>query len=139
MKYIENSPGMYVADLGELPHGGAFRAEISSPAVKAILAEEKATAVSTEFSVDPTTPLEQAELVPDRGLLQRMANLTGGVMTDPSHAERVVASFGCRPRPSRKATSTGSGTPGRCWCWRWWWPRANGSSGRKGAWHEQQR
>ena len=32
--------------------------------------------------------------MPDRGLLQRMANLTGGIMTDPSHAERVVASFG---------------------------------------------
>jgi hypothetical protein len=94
MKYIENSPGMYLADLGELPHGGAYRAEISSPAVKAILAEEKATVVSADFSVDPITPAEQAELVPDRGLLQRMANLTSGVMADPSHAERVISSFG---------------------------------------------
>jgi hypothetical protein len=94
MKYIENSPGMYQADLDAMPHGGAYRVEVSSTAVKRILSAEKLTGVSAPFSVDPTTPLEQAELVPDRGLLQRLAALTGGVVADPSHAERILASFG---------------------------------------------
>jgi hypothetical protein len=97
MEYIERSPGMYLADLGAMPKGGAFRIELVAPQVKETLAQQKVARVETEFSVDPTattTTLEQGELVPDRGLLQRLANMTGGVVADPSHADRVLASLG---------------------------------------------
>jgi hypothetical protein len=93
MQYLEHSPGLYDADLGELP-GGAYRVELVAPAAKAVLEEDRVSSVSTEFTVDPSTPVEQAELVPDRGLLARMANLTGGAVTDPSRADRVLESLG---------------------------------------------
>jgi hypothetical protein len=101
MQYIEHSPGMYVGDLGEMPRGGAFRAGLDSPAIKATLAEQNVATVETEFSVDPTTPLEQAELVPDRGSLQRIATQTNGVVAEPSRADRILASFGT---PTKKET-----------------------------------
>jgi len=93
MKYIEHSPGLYNADLGELP-GGAYRVELVAPAAKAVLEEDHVSSVSTEFTVDPSTPVEQAELVPDRGLLARMANLTGGAVAEPSRADRILESLG---------------------------------------------
>ncbi|MBM4017916.1 MAG: hypothetical protein FJ288_06240 [Planctomycetes bacterium] len=93
LRYIENSPGMYAAELGELP-GGTYRVELDAPPARAVLAEQNAEKVSTEFSVEPSTPAEQAELAPDRGLLARLAALTGGTVADPARAERILASLG---------------------------------------------
>ncbi len=93
LKYVENSAGMYEADLGELD-SGTYRAELDAPAAKPILAAENVDSVSVEFSVDPSMPAEQAELTPDRGLLSRLATLTNGTVADPSRAERVLGSLG---------------------------------------------
>jgi len=93
LKYIENSAGMYEADIGELP-SGTYRAELDAPAAKPILAAENVDSVSIEFSVDPSTPAEQAELTPDRGLLSRLATLTNGTVADPARADRVLGSLG---------------------------------------------
>jgi len=93
LQYVANSAGMYEADLGELP-SGAYRVELDAPPAIPILAEDKVDSVSVEFSVDPATPAEQAELSPDRGLLGRLATLTGGTVADPARAQRVLGSLG---------------------------------------------
>jgi hypothetical protein len=93
MQYVENSPGLYAADLGEMP-SGTYRVELDAPAAKAVLAEQGAAKVAMEFSVEPSTPAEQAELAPDRGLLSRLASLTGGTVCDPTRADRALASLG---------------------------------------------
>jgi len=93
LKYIENSAGMYEADIGELP-SGTYRVELNAPPAKPILAADNVDTVSVEFSVDPATPAEQAELTPDRGLLSRLATLTNGTVTDPARADRVLGSLG---------------------------------------------
>ena len=93
LKYIEHSAGMYEADIGEL-ESGTYRVELDAPVAKPILAAENVDTVSVEFSVDPATPAEQAELTPDRGLLSRLATLTNGTVADPSRADRVLGSLG---------------------------------------------
>jgi hypothetical protein len=93
MQYLENSPGMYSADLGDLA-GGTYRVELDAPAAKPILSEDNVAKVATEFSVEASTPAEQAELAPDRGLLGRLASMTGGTVADPARAGRVLPSLG---------------------------------------------
>jgi hypothetical protein len=93
---------MYGADLGQLP-GGTYRVELDAPPAKAVLAQDNVRTVATEFSVEPATPAEQAELAPDRGLLSRLASLTGGAVVDPTSAGRVLASLG---KPTEKEVET---------------------------------
>jgi hypothetical protein len=93
LTYRPNSAGMYEADIGELP-SGTYRAELDAPAARPILAAENVDSVSIEFSVDPATPAEQAELTPDRGLLSRLATLTNGTVADPARADRVLGALG---------------------------------------------
>ena len=93
MAYVPNSAGLYQADLGALG-GGTYRVELDAPAAKAILAPDKVETVVTQFSVDVATPVEQVELSPDRGLLGRLAELTGGTMVSPSRADDVKDSLG---------------------------------------------
>jgi hypothetical protein len=102
LQYLEHSPGMYGADLGQLP-GGTYRVELDAPPAKAVLAQDNVRTVATEFSVEPATPAEQAELAPDRGLLSRLASLTGGAVVDPTSAGRVLASLG---KPTEKEVET---------------------------------
>ncbi len=93
MAYVPNSLGMYSADLGELP-GGTYRYELESPAAAKLLAGEGADSVSTRFFVESAIPVEQVELAADRGLLERLARLTGGTVADPHRAGDVVAALG---------------------------------------------
>ncbi len=93
MQYVENSPGMYSVDLGALAPG-TYRVELDAPAAQPILIQDNVQKVATEFTVEPSMPAEQAELAPDRGLLGRLAGLTGGVVADPARADRVLASLG---------------------------------------------
>ncbi len=93
LAYVENSPGRYEASLGSLP-SGTYRVELDAPAADPILRRQNADVVGTEFSVDPATPAEQTELAPDRGLLSRLAALTGGTVAQPARAERVLDSLG---------------------------------------------
>jgi len=73
---------------------GNDRLELAAPAAKSVLASENAGKVATEFSVEPSASAEQAELAPDRGLLARLAGLTGGAVSDPTHADRILSSLG---------------------------------------------
>ena len=93
LRYVPNSAGMYEADLGELP-SGTYRVELDAPVAKPMLDADNVKAVSLEFSVDLATPAEQAELSPDRGLLSRLATLTGGKVAAPSRADRVLEALG---------------------------------------------
>ena len=93
LAYVANSPGLYEAAVAALP-AGVYRVELDAPAARPILERQNAETVATEFSVDPATPAEQAELAPDRGLLGRLATLTGGVVAEPSRPETVLARLG---------------------------------------------
>jgi len=93
MEYQANSAGIYAADMGELPPG-TYRLELDAPAAKQMLFAEKVEKVSTEFSVESAVPIEQIELVADRGLLERMALLTGGVVVSPPDAAQVLEVLG---------------------------------------------
>ena len=93
MAYLPNSAGMYAAELGALP-GGTYRVELDAAVAKPILAADKVDAVATRFSVDVATPVEQVELAPDRGLLGRLAELTGGTAVGPSRALDACESLG---------------------------------------------
>ena len=93
LEFVENSPGLYRGNLGSLP-AGPYRVQLDAPAAEPILRRQNAEVVATEFSVDPATPAEQAELAPDRGLLSRLATLTGGTVTEPARAERAIDSLG---------------------------------------------
>jgi hypothetical protein len=93
MEYQPHSLGMYAADLGELPPGN-YRLELDAPAARQLLFAEKADKVATEFSVEAVAPLEQIELAADRGLLERMAALTGGVVVAPEDAAETLKALG---------------------------------------------
>jgi len=93
LDFVEGSAGMYQGALGSLP-AGTYRVDLDAPAAEPILRRQNADRVSTEFSVDPATPAEQIELAPDRGLLSRLASLTGGAVAEPSRAERALEGLG---------------------------------------------
>ena len=93
LAYAADSPGLYWAELGELP-SGTYRLELSAPSAKPILDQEKVETVATEFSVDPSTPIEQVELSADRGLLGQIAASSGGVVAELYEAPRVLGALG---------------------------------------------
>jgi len=93
LQYLENSPGLYAAEVGVLPPGN-YSLELDSPAAQPVLAAQNASKVAAEFVVEPSASAEQAELTPDRGMLARLAGLTGGGVADLTHADRVLASLG---------------------------------------------
>jgi len=89
MRYVPDSPGIYHADLGAIP-SGSYRVELVAPAARAVLAADNVKKVATEFSVDPASPTEQIELAVDRALPTRMAELSGGIVTDLARADEVL-------------------------------------------------
>lgn len=93
LQYIGDVPGMYAADLGELP-GGAYRVELHGPQVAALLAHEGADTASVEFAVHSATSTEQTELAADRGLAGMLAELSGGIVVGPSQGMRVLDALG---------------------------------------------
>ena len=93
LQYVRDSAGMYEADLGVLP-SATYQAELDAPVAKRLLARDNREKVATEFSVDPATSIEQIELTPDRGLLGRLAGLTGGQVSDPPEARRLLGALG---------------------------------------------
>jgi hypothetical protein len=93
LEYIGDAPGMYGADLGELP-SGIYRVELDGPPVDALLAQEAAGKVSTTFSVDPASSTELVELAADRGAPGLLAEATGGIIRGPAQATEVLAALG---------------------------------------------
>jgi hypothetical protein len=93
LAYTADSPGLYEAELGELP-SGTYRLELSAPSAKPMLDQDKIETVATEFSVDPSTPIEQVELSADRGLLGQIAASTGGIVAELYEAPRVLGALG---------------------------------------------
>ena len=93
LDYQPGSPGIYEARIESLP-SGQYRIELDAPEAEPILAADKVRKVLTEFSVDPQASAEEVELSADRGLLQRVASLSGGVMLDPHQAGEVLQFLG---------------------------------------------
>jgi hypothetical protein len=93
LSYVQGSAGMYSAELGALPNG-PYTMELDSPSARALLAAEGVEQVVADFSVDPATPLEQVELSANRGLLARLASLTGGEVVEAPDAVNLATRFG---------------------------------------------
>lgn len=93
LEYTGDAPGMYHADLGELP-SGIYRVELDGPPVDALLAEEGAGRASTTFSVDQAASAEQVELAADPGGPGLLAELTGGLVRGPARAVEVLDRLG---------------------------------------------
>jgi hypothetical protein len=93
LDYQAGSPGIYEARLDSLP-SGTYRIELDAPEAEPILAADRVRKVVTEFSVDPQSCAEELELSADRGLLQRVASLSGGVMLDPHQAGEIMQFLG---------------------------------------------
>ncbi|MCL2701142.1 MAG: hypothetical protein FWE88_05555 [Phycisphaerae bacterium] len=88
-----DTPGLYTADLGELP-SGSYRLELDAPDAKELLEAENVETVSAEFSVDPSAPAEQVELSADRALLSHLAAVSGGKIVDPWQAASLLDALG---------------------------------------------
>lgn len=89
---IPGSVGMLAADLGVLPEG-QYRIELDTEKV-ADLTGATNSAVAGEFAVLPAYSPELVELAADRGLLERIAGLTGGRVVDPPQIREALEAFG---------------------------------------------
>lgn len=89
---VSNSVGMLAADLGILPEG-KYRLELDTEKAAAMTGATN-TVVTAEFAVMPAYSPELVELAADRGLLLRLAGLTGGRVVDPPQIQEVLESFG---------------------------------------------
>jgi len=93
LQYVPDSAGVYGTDLGILPVGD-YRMELDSNDAEDILAAEGLKTVTSWFSVTAAFPFELAELAADRGLLSRIASLTGGKVVDPAQITQMTDEFG---------------------------------------------
>ena len=101
LEYVEDSPGVYTGDLTDLP-SGSYRVELDAPVAKPLLARDNVEKVGTAFSIDPAAPTEQIELAADRGLLGRLATLSGGKLVDPPQAASVLDVLGTNRKVDRE-------------------------------------
>jgi hypothetical protein len=93
LKHLEDSPGVYAADLGEMPPG-RYRAELESPQAEALLrGRGEDEEIVTRFAVDPASSPELVELAPDLDLLGRLARLSGGAVVEPYRAGEVAGAL----------------------------------------------
>ncbi len=93
LEYQPGSQGIYEAKVAGLD-SGTYRVELQAPEAEPILAADKVKKVTCEFSVDPVGSAEEVELSADRGLLRRLANLTGGTVLEPYQAGEVTELLG---------------------------------------------
>ena len=111
LEYVRDSAGIYTGSLGELP-SGAYTVELDAPVAKGLLDRDNVEKVAASFSVDPVAPAEQIELGADRGLLNRLATLSGGTMTEPSQAYEILDRMGKTERVDQR--------PRQYTLWDWW-------------------
>jgi hypothetical protein len=89
---MPGAAGMMAADLGVLPEG-QYRVELDTEKTVALTGATNAT-VAAEFAVLPAYSPELVELAADRGLLSRLAGLTGGRVVDPPQIREALEVFG---------------------------------------------
>ena len=95
LQYRRNSSGIYEASLPPMPEPGVYRALLESDKVASILATENVQDVSTEFIVAPAAnSVEFAELSTDLDTPGKMAGASGGMVTGPEAADKVLDMFG---------------------------------------------
>lgn len=92
LEYRSDQPGVYSADIGELPPGD-YSVELQGPDVERILAEETQTTVETSFSVEPSASAEQVNLSGDAAVPSALARTTGGVVVAPAAWAQAIESM----------------------------------------------
>jgi hypothetical protein len=93
LTYVPGSAGLYRGEIGELPTG-AYRLELDSSQARALLPADKQGTIAMDFSVDPSTPLEQVELSADPATLKRIAELAGGAVLSAADAASLPDRIG---------------------------------------------
>lgn len=93
MRFVTDSAGVYSADLGKLPEG-QYRVELESDALAAEVGEAGKGTLKAGFGVSRILPVELLELAADRGLLNRVANLTNGLVAEPTQAATALERLG---------------------------------------------
>lgn len=89
LRYLPSSPGLYEAEVGRLPPG-PYELQLESPQARSAVGPDELDSVVAEFTVEPGTSREQAELTPDSGPPGRLAQMTGGLVLGPHEAGRVL-------------------------------------------------
>ncbi len=92
LAYVEESPGVYSAEIGSLP-AGRYRVELDPKDARG-LPEALRESVTTAFAVTDAIDAEQVELAADRGLLSRVASLSTGALLDPLELAAVAERLG---------------------------------------------
>lgn len=90
--YRAESPGVYTAETRPLPDG-RYRVELETAGVRE-LAGVPPRDMTAEFAVAAAAEAETVELSADRGLLSRIASLTGGDVLEPTELDSLAARLG---------------------------------------------
>lgn len=91
LPYQADSAGVYAASLGSFPEG-RYRIELDTHEAPGL--PEADVPRVTEFAVTPEIAAERVELSADRGLLTRVAGLTGGRLVEPAELEHAATLLG---------------------------------------------
>ena len=91
LPYQADTPGLYAAELGTFAEGH-YRIELDLSQVQGL--PDTGSVIATEFAVTPEIASERVELSADRGLLARVAGLSGGQVFEPAALERVAERLG---------------------------------------------
>lgn len=95
LEYREGSNGIYEGLLRPFETPGQYRIELVSKAAEKIYKKEDVTKIETVFNVTGTKdPAELSELTADRGLMSKIAKLSGGEAVGPEEADRLLPVFG---------------------------------------------
>jgi len=94
LQYVPDSGGMYEADLGSLPPDRRYRITLESDEAAKVLGAQNVKTVETEIIVAPAHSAELIELSADRGILDRLASLSGGAVAQPAKAAGLLQWFG---------------------------------------------
>ena len=95
MTVREEAGGMYDAQLGPLPEQGKYRIELEGNEIAKILSGGDVNKIETEFAVgSEESMIEMAELSASPDIPEKMADLSGGTVTDVLGARQALAALG---------------------------------------------
>lgn len=95
MTVREEAGGMYDAQLGPLPEEGRYRIELEGNEITKILSRGDVNKIETEFAVgSEESMIEMAELSATPDIPEKIADLSGGTVTDALGARQALAALG---------------------------------------------
>jgi hypothetical protein len=94
MKVVENSNGLYEAELQPLTHSGRYEVRIGGKEVQSSLADDNLTDVTASVRVVGSRgPIELSETTRNMPLLETMASLSGGKVVEKEKITDLLPLF----------------------------------------------